>query len=127
MSRRRKPSATDPRKAGGSIAGPGGPRDRNSMVLDTTHAVLLDDSTVCLVETDSQGVVLAMQLAGRINKTDDRANVLYLMDEDGAAAIISELTALARRIGPQFHARLMDRIDVLHDVGAVGGPAGDDT
>lgn len=103
----------DPRKSGGNIAGPGGPHDRNSVILDTTDAVLLESSDVCLMETSGGSVVLAMLLDGRINKTTDRARNLYLMNEDGAAALVTELMALANRIGPEFGARFTARLERL--------------
>lgn len=111
----------DPRKSGGNIAGPGGPNDRHSVVIDTTDAVLLDGTTVSLMEVPGRvSPVLAMLLEGRINKTTDRARNLYVMDEDGAASIVSELIALAYRTGPEFGDRLLDRIQSLIDQGAVG-------
>lgn len=112
----------DPRKTGGDIAGPGGPHDRNAVIIDTTDAVLLDHSTVTLVETSNHAApVLAMLLEGRINKTTDRARNLYLMNEDGAAALVSELITLAHRIGPEFGERLMQRVNGLIEQDAVGG------
>lgn len=111
----------DPRKSGGDIAGPGGPRDRNSVIVDTSNAVLLDGTTVSLVETKSSAIpVLALLLEGRINQTPDRARNLYLMDGAGAATIVSELVALAYRTGPEFGDQLMHRIHKLIDNGAVG-------
>jgi hypothetical protein len=111
----------DPRKTGGNIAGPGGPRDYNSVIVDTTDAVLLDGTTVSLVETKSSATpVLALLLEGRINQTADRARNLYLMDGGGAAALVSELVALAYRTGPEFGDQLMQRIHHLIDTGAVG-------
>ncbi|WP_399559409.1 hypothetical protein [Streptomyces chartreusis] len=103
----------DPRKSGGDIAGPGGPHDRNAVILDTTDAVLLDHTNVCLMETSDGSVVLGMLLEGRINKTIDRARNLYLMNEDGAAALVSELMALAHRIGPESGARFTARLEHL--------------
>lgn len=111
----------DPRKSGGNIAGPGGPRDENAVVIDTTDAVLLDYSETALMGVPGQeSPVLALLMEGRINKTTDRAKNLYLMNEDGAAALVSELVALGYRIGPQFGDRLMDRIRSLIDEDAVG-------
>lgn len=115
----------DPRKTGGNIAGPGGPHDHNSVIVDTTDAVLLDSSDVCLVETGGGEVVLSMLLEGRINKTTDRARNLYLMNEDGAAALVTELIALAHRIGPEFGERLMARVRHLLDTDAFNGQQGD--
>lgn len=112
----------DPRKSGGDIAGPGGPHDRNSVIIDTTDAVLLDGSDVCLVETSNGTPVLALLLEGRINKTTDRARNLYLLNEDGAAVLVSELLAVAHRIGPEFGQRLMARITHLIDTGSMGNP-----
>ncbi|RPE40239.1 hypothetical protein EDD90_3275 [Streptomyces sp. Ag109_O5-1] len=128
MTRRKKTGhhrSGDPRKTGGDIAGPGGPHDRNSVIIDTTNAVLLDNSNVCLVETANGSVAMAMLLEGRINKTTDRARNLYLLNGDGAAAIITELLALAHRIGPEFGDRLMARITHLLDTDAFTGQQGD--
>ena|SRR5689334_1550614 len=115
----------DPRKTGGDIAGPGGPHDRNAVILDTTDAVLLDHSNVCLMETAGGSVVLAMLLEGRINKTTDRARNLYLLNEDGAAALVTELLALAHRIGPEFGHRFTARLQHLLDTDAFTGEQGD--
>lgn len=112
----------DPRKSGGDIAGPGGPHNANSVILDTTDAVLLDSSLVTLVGSPGNPKpYLAMLLQGRINKTTDRARNLYLMNEDGAAALVSELIALAHRIGPEFGDRLMDRVRHLLDTNSFTG------
>lgn len=116
----------DPRKTGGNIAGPGGPHDHNAVIVDTTDAVLLDSSDVCLVETGGGEVVLSMLLEGRINKTTDRARNLYLMNEDGAAALVTELIALAHRIGPEFGERFTARLQYLLDTNAFTGEQGDD-
>lgn len=115
----------DPRKTGGDIAGPGGPHDRNSVIVDTTDAVLLDRSDVCLVETSNGTPVLAMLLEGRINKTTDRARNLYLLNEDGAAALVTELLALAHRISPEFGDRFTARLQHLLDTDAFTGQQGD--
>ena len=116
----------DPRKTGGNIAGPGGPHDRNAVIIDPTDAVLLDSSDVCLIEVPGRTApALAMLLEGRINKTSDRARNLYLMNEDGAAALVSELLALAHRIGPEFGERLMGRVRHLLDTDAFNGEQGD--
>lgn len=111
----------DPRKSSGDIVGPGGPQDRHGVILDDRNAVLLDHSTVTLVETQGGGgPVLAMLLEGRINKTTDRALNLYLMNEDGAAAIVTELIALASRISPEFGDRFTARIQRLIETDSFG-------
>ncbi len=127
MTRRKTGRRTsgDPRKTGGDIAGPGGPHDRNAVTIDTTDAVLLDHSDVCLMETAGGSVVLAMLLEGRINKTTDRARNLYLLNEDGAAALVTELLALAHRIGPEFGHRFTARLQHLLDTDAFTGQQGD--
>lgn len=117
----RRRLGSDPRKSGGDIAGPGGPHDRNSVIIDTTHAVILDASTVTQVETLSGAPALAMLLEGRIAKTADRARNLYLMNEDGAAALVTELLALAHRMGPEFGERFEARIAHLIDTSAFTG------
>lgn len=128
MTRRKKTGhhiSGDPRKTGGNIAGPGGPHDRNAVVIDTTNAVLLESTDVCLMETAGGSIVMAMLLEGRINKTQDRARNLYLLNGDGAAAIVTELFALAHRIGPEFSDRFTARIKHLVDNDAFTGEQGD--
>jgi len=127
---------TDPRRVGGNIAGPGGPHDNHGVVLDVTRAVLLDYTEVALVEVaarDDDGAMgpmdraLAVMLAGRINRTDERARVLFITNGDGAAGIVTELLALAGRLGPEFEEAFMARISELADGGndrpGPGGPA----
>lgn len=112
----------DPRKTGGDIAGPGGPHDANSVIIDTTNAVLLDSSEVVLMGSPGDPKpYLGMLLEGRINKTSDRARNLYLMNEDGAAALVTELIALAHRIGPEFGRRFTARLQHLIDTDAFTG------
>lgn len=116
------------RSGGGTIAGPGGPRDKHGVVIDSTNAVLLDACHVAMIETSSGGMrnespALAMTLSGRINRTTDLTEILYIFDEDGAAAIITELLALGSRIGPAFEQRLWDRIDQLQATDGALGPA----
>ncbi|WP_030757698.1 hypothetical protein [Streptomyces sp. NRRL F-5135] len=115
----------DPRKTGGDIVGPGGPHDRHGVILDDWGAVLLDHSTVTLVETRGGQTVLALLLEGRVNKSPDRARNLYLMNEDGAAALVTELIALAHRIGPEFGQRFTKRITYLIETDAFTGDKGD--
>ena len=111
--------ATDPRELHGSIAGPGGPRDRHSVVIDASRAVLLDDMTVCQVADRD---LIAMVLAGRVNYTKERAEVLFVFDFDGAAAIVTELLALAMRMDETETTRLIaTRLERLIQDDALGG------
>ncbi|WP_158920598.1 hypothetical protein [Streptomyces sp. NBRC 109706] len=95
------------------------------MIVDTTNAVLLDASTVSQVETADGTPALAMLLEGRINRSSDRARNLYLMNEDGAAALVTELLALAHRMGPEFGQRFTGRIQHLIDTNAFTGQQGE--
>lgn len=114
--------STDPRGLPGAIAGPGGPHDKGAVVLDTTNAVLLDHCDVAMVDGTGH---FAMLLSGRVNKTRDRASVMFLFGTDGAAAVISELVALMGRaggdVGPAFLADLEARMDALRADGDLGG------
>jgi hypothetical protein len=106
---------TDPRGLGGSVAGPGGPHDRRGVILDASHAVILDHAEVVALE-DHPGTV-AMVLSGRVNRTEDRASVMFIFDTDGAAAITTELTALFARAGGELAARyeadMLARVEAL--------------
>lgn len=108
----------DPRKLGGDIAGPGGSRDRGAVFLDTSDCVLLDATNVSTVDAVRQGAlsesVIFMTMEGRINKRTDRARVGFMFGPDGAAAIITELLALADRFGAELLDDLTRRLIDLH-------------
>lgn len=100
MSRRN----TDPRKVGGDVAGPGGPEDRDAVVLDTSKAVLLNHATALIAHLTRKGEPLdayALMLEGKINGAQDRSRVLYLTDIDGAADVVAHLLSLAKRNGQE--------------------------
>jgi hypothetical protein len=89
---------------------------RGDSLIDTTDAVLLDETNVAVVgmlRRDGAETALALELGGRINHTQDRTSTLYLLNVDGAAGIISELLGLAERIDPGFLAHLLARIAEL--------------
>lgn len=95
---------SDPRRAGGDIAGPGGPYDRDAVVLDTSKAVLLDAATACVAHLTRKGEPLdatALMLEGKINGSPDRSRVLYLTDIEGAADVVAHLLSLAQRNGQE--------------------------
>lgn len=111
---------TDPRKLGGSIAGPGGPYGQGDVVIDTTNAVILDACEVAIVGGVRDGVldpkpICTLVLRGRVNKTTDRAQALFLMNEDGAAGIVTELIGLESRAGwgHEFIDRVRARLDQM--------------
>jgi hypothetical protein len=114
--KRRRP--TDPRRLGGDIAGPGGPHDTDGVVVDTTNAVLLDNTTVALVGVqrggESDEVAVALMLEGRVNKTPDRVRVLFMTNADGVAALAADLLGLAKRAerngAPELAAELRTRL-----------------
>lgn len=106
MSRKRgHPAAalTDPRIPGGDIAGPRGPTDRNSVIVDVTRAVLLDHTSGVLVHTrrreEADATAYGLMLEGRINQSPDRSKIMYLVDLDGLAAVAAECCSLAARAG----------------------------
>lgn len=106
----------EPTVDGGDLVDPiGDPHARGNVLIDVRKAVLLDTINVSLVDTKRQDDPphLAMLLAGRRNYADHRVQQLYLLNEDGAAGIVSELVALATRIGPEFAARLIARLETM--------------
>ena len=116
---RKWPGVPDPRELGGGIAGPGGPYDRHGVVIDTRNAVLLDGTNVSLVEgrrsqpgAPASELLFALELQGRINRTEDRAQVLYLFGADGLAGIVTELLAVAARAGaPELVGEVLERLE----------------
>lgn len=110
-------ATVDPRLIGGSIAGPGGPFEEDSVVIDTTHSVILEAVEVCIVGAVRKGVtdpkpITALVLRGRINKTDERVQALYLLNEDGAAGIVTEIIDVCARAGwgNEFVDRIVERL-----------------
>lgn len=94
----------------------GSPFGQGDARIDPRGAVLLRTVNVVLVgAADERGAgrLLAMELGGRINKTQQHSSTLYLFDEDGAAAIISQLLGLADRISPDFLDELVARVEAL--------------
>lgn len=106
----------------GHIIG-GSPFGRHDALIDATKAVLLDTVNVVLVGTatwgQGAGRAIGLELGGRINKAQARTSVLYLMDEDGAAALVSELVGLASRAGAgeEFVDLLLQRLHNLPEQG----------
>jgi hypothetical protein len=118
--------STDPRELKGAIVGDGGPHETGGVLLDTRNAILLNDVTVSTVDPEGGGrgrEYFAMLLAGRINQTRDDAQVLFIMNTDGAAAVVTQLLALLvrARVNPgvldQYVLDLRRRLDELDDEG----------
>lgn len=118
--RSRAAALSDPRSAGGDVAGPGGPAQQNSVVVDTTRAVLLDGSTGVVVHLQRAGQAedaYGLMLEGRINKTIERSRVLYLTDLEGLAKVAAECVSLAGRAGvplEEFLDHLSDQMARSH-------------
>jgi len=100
------------------MAGPGGSRDKSAVFLDMTDIVLLEEIDVCTVDAvrmgTSNGQAIFATLGGRINKKTDRATVGFMFPPDGAAALITELLALADRFGAELLDDVTRRLIELH-------------
>lgn len=99
----------------GKITG-GSAFGRGDALIDTSGAVLLGGVHVAVVGAGrSTGVetVIALELSGRVNHSPELVDHLYLMDADGAAAIISDLVGLAERADPRFLDLLLNRVHQL--------------
>lgn len=103
--RKRARRTTDPVGVPGTIVGPGlddDPYARDSVVVDSSNAVLLDYSSAAVAHLTRNGVpddALAITLAGKVNQRTERAEVLFLTDVAGAAALVAELAGLCARAG----------------------------
>jgi hypothetical protein len=107
----------DPATAETSSTGPGTSRQFNSTVIDATNMLLMDSFEVQLVGGIRDGQYtdtrLFAEFGGRINKTQQRTRVGVTFNCDGAAAIITELLALADRAGGTLLADLTERLIAL--------------
>lgn len=75
------------------------PHSRGTALIDTSAAVLTDDLTVVILDERSRDGrrLCGIELAGRINQTTERSDVLYLQDATGAAQLAAEIVALYSR------------------------------
>ncbi len=91
----------DPRgrsSAGSIIDVSGDPYAVGGALLDARSAVLLDGMEVVLVDTKrDEAVSMMMALRGRVNYSPDRVEHAYLFGPGGAAALVTEVSALAAR------------------------------
>lgn len=88
------------------------PFGRGNSMVDTRTAVLMDSvDVVMLTNPSDQRQIVGLNLAGRINQTKDRSDVLYLFDADGIASIVTELLGLAARAGKPFSDLVAHRIE----------------
>lgn len=99
--------AGDPRAIGGALVG-------------VDRAVMLDHVAVAVVEAaadDGSGarVLVALELTGRLNRTSTVVRTLHLLDWDGAAALVAELTGVAARAGAPHSDVFQQRLDVRID------------
>lgn len=108
----------DPRNLGGSIHSFGGPRERSAALLDLTDVVLLESMECCTVDNVRRGELqeqaIFLTLKGRINNKTDYVNVGFVFGPDGAAALITELLALADRFGAELLSDVTTRLTELH-------------
>lgn len=120
-------AVTDPRRFAGSIVGPSGPQRHNALV-DARDAVLAAEVVVCQVETAAGGALVALQLSGRVNHSTDQARVLFLLDEDGTAKVLSELLTLVDRMGADTWDRIFANVrTATSPVPSPDTPAADST
>lgn len=97
----------------------GDPHAQGGALLDARSATLLESMDVVLVDTKGdEPVVMLMSLQGRVNYSNDRVEHAYLFGPDGAAALVSELVALASRAaghaaehGKRFAAEFQSALD----------------
>lgn len=90
-------ATSEPTDLPGSIAGPGGPFDRNAVVVDTSNAIILDYTEVAIAHGAVSGDAISVVLEGRVNQRSERAAVMILTGGDGAAALVDQLLQLASR------------------------------
>lgn len=112
----------DPRRLAADVAGDDDPHGVDNVIVDASRAILLDYFETVLVRTGPSSHAVGLLVAGRVNRTSDRARVLALTDADGAAGVVSEVVALSGRaeaggLLPGFRARIGERLDALAAAG----------
>lgn len=91
------------------------------VIVETRRALNQSQVHVTLLNLPTSQVVVALSQSGALLGTEDTAEVVSLMYADGVAAVVSELTALMKRIGgdteAEFNAALGRRYVELHKAG----------
>lgn len=103
---------------GGDIAGleDASPYERDSVVLDTRNAVLLEAQSVAMSTNPSDGrSICFLLMEGRVNQSSRRARTGYLLNADAAASIVSQLVAIAARQGGDYEAEFLHTLAVRMD------------
>lgn len=93
---------SDPRRLNGAIVGPGGPHDKSGVVIDATNSVIVEACALARADEVSDGTgseVIAMLLSGHVLHSEDRADVLFMLDVDGLATLLTEIYGLIGRMG----------------------------
>lgn len=94
------------------------PHSHGTSLIDTRGAVLLEHVDVVAFDNPSDGRrIYGLELQGRLNRSSARSDQLYLLDVDGAAALVSEICGLFQRAGEtafgDFTVALDRRLDAL--------------
>lgn len=103
----------DPRGAGGSIIGPGGPMERDAVLFDSRKAILPEEIETAVASGTSGGEpmpdAVAMLVRGRINRPPDDAvsrmapaekvEHLHMLSWEAAADLVVDIQTLAKRDG----------------------------
>lgn len=90
-------------------------REGDTNFLDAHNAVLHEYSEAAPVSSYAfdegrSEQAIALTLGGRVNRSKDQADILYMTNVEGAASIIAELMGAAHVIGGKgFVAELLDR------------------
>lgn len=110
----------NPRRIQGKIEGEGDPFGEGDVFIDMTNALMLEGTNVALVGGIRKGIpvpqeMVALELQGRINKTEEHISVMTLTSVDGAAALVTELIGVASRAGfaEEFMELVKERMEAL--------------
>lgn len=118
---------TDPDQLGGQIVGgiDDDPNARDTSVVDTRNAVLMESWTAASAEMSDDRHMVALAIEGRINQSSRRARLLLLIDVGGSAAFAAEIVGLAMRMRPddrdEFGVVMNEQLDKLRALADRGG------
>lgn len=77
-----------------------------SVLVDSMEAVLLDNIEVARYQdtsTDQENI--AMELSGRVNRSQDRSSTLFLFDVEAAAEVAGHMMAYGYSVDPTMRAK----------------------
>lgn len=96
------------------VEGDDSPYGEHNTVVDASRALLPESTDVAMSDQSDGRRIAVMDIAGRINRSEERTRVVVLLNPDGVAAIVTQLIGLMQRdrspFAREFQAAFTERM-----------------